>query len=364
MARGEARIFVEIWKDESFLKLSASGQRMYFFLMSQPDLSHIGIIPYRPRRWFNTANGLEDQEVWDALTELTESKFVIIDEGEGELLIRSHLRNDRVYLQGNSMKAAAGQLPAIGSPTIRIALATEIDRIVAELTPVFRMSNGEHPLTDYQIACISYFLDRFRKLFPGIAGQIRDLTSENTSDISSNRIPTTRPSTKPSAMTSPRPLGERGEGLGSLVTDRRTKALPDADAPDALFDEPITDEVAPTRRGPMPRKAFQRLYNRWPRKGAPDAALKAFDQLLRKERVNQAQLEIACENYIRDMTGDRFARTMTKFLREGDWRDWILKTTAANPANRPRCPEHRGQLADNCPFHNQPEDPHAANGTP
>ena len=58
MARSEARIFTSIWKDEDFLALPPSAQRLYMFLLSQDDLTYCGVMPLRERRWASKAAGL------------------------------------------------------------------------------------------------------------------------------------------------------------------------------------------------------------------------------------------------------------------------------------------------------------------
>ena len=40
-----------IWNDPEFIALEAGPQRLYMFLLSQPDLSHAGLVPMRIRRW-------------------------------------------------------------------------------------------------------------------------------------------------------------------------------------------------------------------------------------------------------------------------------------------------------------------------
>ena len=42
MPRTEARIFTSIWNDPHFLSLDVSAQRLYFFLLSQDDLTTAG----------------------------------------------------------------------------------------------------------------------------------------------------------------------------------------------------------------------------------------------------------------------------------------------------------------------------------
>lgn len=58
LSRKEARVFTSIWKDEDFTALPRSAQWFYLFLLSQPDLSHCGVLPLRPGRWVRKAADL------------------------------------------------------------------------------------------------------------------------------------------------------------------------------------------------------------------------------------------------------------------------------------------------------------------
>ena len=70
MPRTEARIFTSIWKDGDFLSLPPSAQRLYMFLLSQPELTYAGTMPLRPVRWARKAAGLSLADVERDLKEL------------------------------------------------------------------------------------------------------------------------------------------------------------------------------------------------------------------------------------------------------------------------------------------------------
>src|SRR6202035_235613 len=97
-SRSEARIFTSIWADPAFLALPQAEQRMYMFLLSQPDLSFCGVLPLRERKWARSAAGLTVQGVRDALTALTRTAppFIIMDVDTQELMVRSLMRRDKV----------------------------------------------------------------------------------------------------------------------------------------------------------------------------------------------------------------------------------------------------------------------------
>lgn len=132
MARSEARIFTTIWQDVEFLALSEGAQRLYLFLLSQPDLGHCGLIALRERRWARTAAGLTAERVTTALKELDAARFIVIDEDTEEVLVRSLIRRDQIWKQPNVMKSAREAAQLIESRAVGLALLEELERIPAE----------------------------------------------------------------------------------------------------------------------------------------------------------------------------------------------------------------------------------------
>jgi len=150
MPRSEARIFTSIWKDEDFLALPPTAQRLYMFLLSQPELTYCGTMPLRERRWVCKSAGLTLADIERDLKELegtanptanppSEARraapFVITDSDTGELLVRSLLRYDRAWKQPNLLKIAIESATEIESPRIRAALLAEIQRLPLDDTP-------------------------------------------------------------------------------------------------------------------------------------------------------------------------------------------------------------------------------------
>lgn len=129
MARSHARLYTSIWADPDFVALSASAQRMFLFLVSQPDLEHSGVIALRPKRWTHSAAGLVIADVIRDLDMLGAARFVVIDEDTEELLIRSLMRWDGVWKQPNVAKSAATNIRTLTSAAIRAALRDELLRL-------------------------------------------------------------------------------------------------------------------------------------------------------------------------------------------------------------------------------------------
>lgn len=129
MARGHGRILTSIWEDADFLALAQPEQRMYLFLISQPNLNHAGLLPLTLRRWARKAHGLTVAEVEKSLAMLETGRFTVMDEDTEELLIRTFVRNDGVWRMPNVMGAMVSDAQEISSKKLRRALLGEMDRL-------------------------------------------------------------------------------------------------------------------------------------------------------------------------------------------------------------------------------------------
>jgi hypothetical protein len=137
MPRTEARVFTSIWKDADFLALPPTAQRLYMFLLSQPELSYCGVMPLRPPRWVPKAAGLTLADVEQDLKALETAGriFVVTDHESGELLVRSMMRRDNAWKQPNLLKQALDSATEIESPKIRAALLAEVRRLPVDDSP-------------------------------------------------------------------------------------------------------------------------------------------------------------------------------------------------------------------------------------
>lgn len=94
MARNHGLLLASIWSDPDWLALSASAQRAYALLLSQPKLSLVGLLTYTPSRWARLAADTDLDSIEAAIAELEASRFVIVDRHTDELLIRTLVRHD------------------------------------------------------------------------------------------------------------------------------------------------------------------------------------------------------------------------------------------------------------------------------
>lgn len=131
MARTRAMILTSIWQDPDFVALKPAAKLVYLALLSQPDVSHLGVLSVAYGRWARALNG-SAQWVRECVEELAAARFVIIDPDAEQLLIRSFMRNDGVARQPNVLQAAATSIGSVASAKIADALLDELARIEVE----------------------------------------------------------------------------------------------------------------------------------------------------------------------------------------------------------------------------------------
>jgi hypothetical protein len=304
MARTEARLMVSIWEDPDFLALSATAQRMFMFLISQPDLAHDGVIPLRERRWSKKAAGLTAAQIAADLEELSATRFVVVDEETEELLVRSFIRRDKVYRQPNVLRSARDHLSTVSSPVIRDSVGAELARIQGEAEDIPEGSKGV------------------------LMGMVEAFAN-----------PSPNPSANPSDNPSPKGTGLR-PGERGVVTVVST----DSPSPFPLSPSPVPREPAAR----APRANARERGTRLPDDFAVNAEMVAWARE-NAPNVNGAYETQKFVDYWRGRTG----KDATKLDWIGTWRNWMRKaqedtqrgrTGVATGANR-----HSNQRHDN-PF--------------
>lgn len=125
----DARIGTDIWAENSIRNLTRDAQRAYLLLLTQPDLSRCGALPYRPRYWSRLSADDSDRKLRRAIQELTTNRHVLVDEDTDELLVRTYIAHDGLLRQPNVVAAMVKDYEIIGSPTIRLTVLSELRRI-------------------------------------------------------------------------------------------------------------------------------------------------------------------------------------------------------------------------------------------
>lgn len=221
MARGHGRILTSIWEDTDFLDLDEREQRLYLFLISQPNLNHAGLLDLTLRRWARKARGLTVAELEKRIGRLEETQFVVVDDDTEELLIRSFVRNDGVWRMPKVMGAMVSGALEISSRKLQRALLAEMDRIPLEdlSDDPTKLRNGtEGPSIRQQV---TDHITNLRKAF----GTLNPDPSEG-----GNGTPSATPSATPSDTPS-QPPAEGGPKASTRGRARTSRAHSPAPAP-------------------------------------------------------------------------------------------------------------------------------------
>ena len=131
MARIFGRYLVSTHRDADWHKLTTLQHDCYMALVSSPDLSWAGVVPYFPARYVLAAdlNERKVAKVWDELARLD---YLVIDKTMGEVCVRTFLKHDEVLKKPNIVKAFLTALDLVRSPLIRFELCQVVADIVTE----------------------------------------------------------------------------------------------------------------------------------------------------------------------------------------------------------------------------------------
>lgn len=123
MARTLGVVKSEIWEPLSdFRTLTPTTQWAYLMLLSQPQISNLGILPYTPEKWVRLAVGLTLHEIEDTIRTLDERRFTVTDRDTAELLVRTFIKHDKVWSQPKLVTNARRLIREVESDQIRNTL--------------------------------------------------------------------------------------------------------------------------------------------------------------------------------------------------------------------------------------------------
>lgn len=129
MARDYAKIITRIWADDDFKKLGATAQRLYFQLLSQPDVSMCGVVTLAERRWSMQVADQSVEAITDDIATLERSRFVVVDRVTQEVLVRSYVRHDEAWRSPNGMKGIDSAVRSVLSTRLKSVCRGELLKI-------------------------------------------------------------------------------------------------------------------------------------------------------------------------------------------------------------------------------------------
>lgn len=133
MARDYAKLLCSVWADLDWKDRTSEAQRLYLLVLSQPDVTYAGVVPYRPRRWATMSKDSSLTKVRRALSELEASGYLVVDDATEEVLIRSFIRHDNPLKVPNVARSMVKAYRTILSEHLR-------DCILGELARMFEMA--------------------------------------------------------------------------------------------------------------------------------------------------------------------------------------------------------------------------------
>lgn len=140
MARGHGRILSSIWDDPDFTGLTQAQQRMYLFLLSQPNVNHAGLLPITLKRWARKASGLEAADLGRQLDELVRAGYAAVDRDVDEVLVLGYFAHVGTARQPRLVAAAYDALAQSASPALRAIASAALSDAVAQ-APAGRLSS-------------------------------------------------------------------------------------------------------------------------------------------------------------------------------------------------------------------------------
>ena len=319
MAREFAKVYMSIWGNPDFTRLSVGAQRLYVFLISQPDLSRAGTITLAFNRWLSRVVDYSREELLDDLAELAQTRFVVVDEGTEELLVRSYIRNDEGWKSPNIMISVAAAARQVMAGTLRAVIAQQVARIDTSGLPVKINDKTGRSTKDFVELVIAQLVEA-----------LSDCAVDNSVMEWGERL--REPLTEPFSGVSGNPSGKgsgKGLGKGSLTTTATTTAT-------------ATATATTTAKTASPRdEAFETFWHVYPRKAGKDDAKKAF--IVAAKKTDPSLIIAGASRYAADPnlpTDKTYIPYPGKWLRGGHWTDEPL------PQRQPEAIDRRQQATD------------------
>jgi hypothetical protein len=304
MARSHARLRIGMFStDDDLRACSPHAKLLYVVLLQDPALNNAGVVVLREAMWADDA-GLTSNELKKALDELVDRRFAAVDRRTAELLVRTFIRNDKVYEQPNVLKGALAQAVQILSPKLRRVLAAELRRLPPK-QPDKPGKNGRLVVYPDPHACAAV-LDP-----DGPPGNTAPNPSENPSPNSSGN-PSADPSPNPPHGTLPGrdPGTPGGRGRGS------------SSSPVATYSGPTTTNTRASRSSDNTPDGFDDFWASYPRKVAKRAAEKAYASAI-KRGAEPAEILTAVRRYaaVAATSDPKFVAHPTTWLNQGRYDD-------------------------------------------
>lgn len=229
MARDHARIRLDIWTDDDWRDLSAGAQWLYMRLLSHGGLSFAGVVEWRPGRLAAGAADLRAADVEMYACELLAGRFVLIDAGTEECLIRSFVKHDGLMRSPNMAAAFVKAHAAVESKAIRGVVVHELGRLY----------DAQADLRGFTRTDVRRVLDKAATTFDEAFETLRE----------------TLPETLRSTLPEPLPIAPPETVNPSESNPSRNPSVTPTPSPCSLSNSPPSVTAPPTRSGSATARA-------------------------------------------------------------------------------------------------------------
>lgn len=302
MARDRANVNTGIWNDADYRRLSPAAQWLYFLLMTHPTLTYVGVADWRPNRMTPFAAGLTSELIESAATELSTGKYIVIDEGTEEVLVRSFVKHDGILKQPRLAVSMANAYAQTASNQIRGVVVHELQK-----------QRAAHP--EYQC-----WTDK----------RVLDVLSQPT--VSPNDLPPVGDGFTP----------EFGDGLGDGFGPNLT---PGFGPTEGMPTSTATATSSSTKKSSTPRSAkgttiegFDEWWKHWRKKKSVGDARKAFPGALTKISLEELIEKTDAWWAWIDQSGEdeKFIPYPATWLNREQWADDLTPGATQQPTFDPR----------------------------
>lgn len=132
MARNFAKLYVGIWTDERFRRLSSQAQRLYIYVFGHQRLDNAGTLVWQPQVAARSAPDLTPEVIEAALLELRQHRYFVLDEDTGLLAVRSYVKNDETLANSKNTTAFVKAWNTLDSDMLKSVISHEVHRIADE----------------------------------------------------------------------------------------------------------------------------------------------------------------------------------------------------------------------------------------
>lgn len=213
MAREYAKLLTRIWADGDFKRLSGNAQRLYFQIISQPDISMAGVVTLAEKRWSFQVGDQDEAHISAALGELESGLFVVVDRGTQEVLVRSYVRSDECWKSPTSMKGVDSSVRSVLSTGLKAVIRDELVRIDTSKLPTKVSERTGKTTKEFVEGIIWGIAEDFKDLSHGVS----DTPSHAPTD-GHKRIPhTTEPEPEPTTEPTPTPTTRKSGATRTRV---------------------------------------------------------------------------------------------------------------------------------------------------